>query len=96
MQERTYDKDLLANWARKRRCFLSNPHRHGLNGDSSFLTTAATPRGMAAPLSNREVLAPGPRDYFTKQLPGVAVEFLQLHLLDWREVVGAGRDSDAG
>ena len=46
--------------------------------------------------ATKKVLAPGPRDYFTKQLPGVAAEFLQLHLLDWREIVGASRDSDAG
>ena len=32
----------------------------------------------------------GPRDHFAKKLPSGSVEFLQLHLLDGREVVGAG------
>ena len=49
----------------------------------------------AIPAARRDALAARARDHFTEQLPGLAVEFHQLHLFDGGEIGGAGRDGDA-
>ena len=49
----------------------------------------------AMPADAASALAARSRNHLAKQLPGLAVELHQLHLLDRREVVRSGRDGDA-